>query len=169
MVFHSEKIFWELLLLTHLTRFETIEYKFKTFQYSTYVTCLIYCKFCKPFFIFFQPMLLLFKCGSASFLTSRRYLCNIATWMCFCFCLMLYFRRYTREVVTFLIYTGEDFNLYSLKLGKLPSNPASAYGLTHSITRSEWVNNIDCNRYYYIFIIINNIMLRRAKSSPILK
>lgn len=161
MVFHSEKIFWDLFLLTYLTWFATTEYKFKTFQYNTYVTCLISRKFCNLFIIFSKPCYLSFKCGSTSFLTFRRYLCNIATWRCFCFCLMLYFRRYTREVVKFFNLHGWWFQSILFKLGKLPANLASACVLTHSITRSEWVNNINSNRYYYIFIIINNIMLRR--------
>lgn len=137
MVFHSEKIFWELLLITYLTRFVTIEYKFKTFQYNTCVTCLISRKFCNLFMILSKSCYLSFKCGS--FLTSRRYVCNIATWRYLCFCLMLYFRRYTRGVVTFFNLHGWCFQSILFKLGKPPCKPG--LGLwPHSLYNKEWVS-----------------------------
>lgn len=139
MVFHSEKIFWELLLLTYLTRFVTIKYKLKTFHYNTYVTGLISRNFCNISIIVSKPCYYSFECVSASFLNSRRYLCNIATWRCFCFCLMLYFRRYTREVVTFFNLHGWWFQSILFKLRKTPCKPG--LGLRpHSLHNKEWVS-----------------------------
>lgn len=139
MVFHSEKIFWELLLLTYLTRFVTIEYKFKTLQYNTYVTGLISRKFCNLLIMFSKPCYFSCECGSASFLTSRRYLCNIATWRCFCFCLMLYFRRYTREVVTLFNLHGWCFQSILFKLGKTPCKLGLGL-LPHLLYNKEWMS-----------------------------
>lgn len=133
MVFHSEKIFWELLLLTYLTRFVTIEYKLKTFQYNTYVTGLISRKFCNLFIIFSKPC---YFSWVRAFLPPGviNAISLLGSVSAFVLCFISGATR--GKLSHFLIYTGDVFNLYSLNLGNLPANPASACDLTHSITRS---------------------------------